>query len=530
MSDLSSILGSSESTKAPIQVAAAELQGLAARPVLIEASVHGTEFSPPRILGLPDAAVREAYHRVRTAFRSHGISFPRGQVIVNLAPASRRKAGSGFDLGIAIALACAGGSVDAASLEGALFCGELGLDGRLRAVPGILSMLELARGAWSSTLPPPRRIFCSESCAALVARTGHGDAVVPLRDLAEAIAVLAGAPARRAEDIPRPSQALASTTAPAQALLARLRGQGAALEAGIAATVGGHNLLLVGPPGCGKSLLARGLRAVLPRLEPDARLELARIYGAFSASSDVRIERVLTRGEAPFRAPHHSCSDAGLIGGGSMLQPGEVSLAHRGVLFLDELPEFRRSSLEALRQPLEEGRVVLRRARDELVLPARMQLIAAMNPCPCGLLGHPTQPCRDTPLQVRRYLGKISGPLLDRLDLQVTLRPVESETLLDKDCPGPDVDRLRARVTELRDRQRKRQGGRLNADLEAGELRAQLDRAAQRMLSARGRDAALSATPRSCASCASRAASPTLPTASTSTRKRSRPRSSTGSR
>lgn len=448
----------------PVRVRAADLVGVDARLVDIEASARGSEYGPPRILGLPDAAVREAYHRVRTAFGSLHLSFPRGQVVVNLAPARTRKVGSGFDLGIALAVATLAGFLPRASLRSTLVVGELGLDGSLRPVPGVLSMAELARDLGMQSL------LCPEESAALAACAG-AVRVLPAASLDEALDLCRRGPGR-ARPI-RPLRPTGEHRAPAIPDLSRVRGQDASRHALITAAAGGHNVLMSGPPGCGKTLLARCLPGLLPGLSSRERIEVLRIQSAFATDRRVDHAAILERGVPPFRAPHHTISYAGLIGGGNPIRPGEATLAHRGVLFLDELPEFARTSLEALRQPLESGSVHVCRAGSSLELPAAFQLIVAMNPCPCGYRGHPAVPCRDTERQVRRYRDRISGPLLDRIDIHLHLAPTPPELLLDEaEKAGPSSKTVRARIREIRQRQYDRNGGVLNAMLDENVLRS----------------------------------------------------------
>jgi magnesium chelatase family protein len=437
---------------------------------------------------LPDAAVREAYHRVRTAFRSLHLSFPRGQVVVNLAPARLRKAGSGFDLGIALALAALAGYLPRSSLCGAVFVGEVGLDGKLRGVPGILSVVELMKSLGL------QRLVCAEECAPLAALAGAGLVILPATSLGEAMGLCREGPTARRPVAPlRPSPPDVASAPPD---LSRVRGQESARRALVLAAVGGHNLLLSGPPGCGKTLLARCLPGLLPPLAEAERIEVLRVRSAFQAGEPADTWAILAAGLPPWRAPHHTVSYAGLVGGGKPIRPGEITLAHHGVLFLDELPEFARDALEALRQPLESGHVELRRAQESIAFPARFQLVAAMNPCPCGNRGHPRLPCRDTPLMIQRYQARISGPLLDRIDLHLDLRPVTPEVLLDPGASEPlQSPALRERVARLRQQQMARNGGLLNRDLDEASLRTSehLARAARSLLLAHCRRGSLSA-------------------------------------
>lgn len=390
------------------------LVGLAAHAVRIECS-RASGLPGLRLVGLPDAAVREAEDRVRTAIQRSGLSWPRERVVVNLAPADLPKAGSGFDLPLSLAVLAANDQIPAGALEGLWACGELGLDGSVRAVPGVLP------GALGARRHGAARLLVAED-AAPEATLVEGLEVVGVRDLAEAVAVLRGeSPVRHAE---APS-AVAATDPPPD--LADVRGQPVARRAVEIAAAGGHHLLLAGPPGCGKTMLAHRLHGLLPPLGVEHALEVAAIHSlAVERRPDAPLSLV-----PPLREPHHSVSAAGLLGGGSGIpRPGELTFAHRGVLLLDELLETPRWILDALRQPLEGGEVVLTRARAQVRYPASVLLVAATNLCPCGALGDDRRSCRCRPDAIERYRARLSGPLLDRLDLQVRLRPVERTRLV----------------------------------------------------------------------------------------------------
>jgi magnesium chelatase family protein len=436
------------------------------------------------VVGLPDVAVQEARERVRAAVRNSGYAFPLKRVTVNLAPAEVRKEGAGYDVPIAVGVLAAAGEVPLPA-EPTMFLGELSLDGALRHTTGILPRVALAREQRFGTVVVPA-VDAPE--AALV----EGVRVIPARTLADLARHLSG------EDPIGPFEANGAAPsagggpagdAPFPQDLADVQGQEHAKRALEVAAAGGHNLLLCGAPGAGKTLLARCLPSILPPLTLDEALEVTQVY---SVCGLLTPEEPLIR-LRPFRAPHHTISHAGLVGGGSAPRPGELSLAHRGVLFLDELPEFGQYTLETLRQPLESGVVTIARAAGVVTFPARVTLAAAMNPCPCGFLGDSVRPCRCSDFAVRRYRRRLSGPLLDRIDihLEVTRVPYGKLSVgTVDDAPGPPSEpsaAVRARVVAARERQRERFAGTpvsCNAEMGPATVRryGRTDEAGERLL------------------------------------------------
>ncbi|MBX3461929.1 MAG: YifB family Mg chelatase-like AAA ATPase [Planctomycetes bacterium] len=437
-----------------ITVGCGMVLGIDAVPVQVEATARHAGDGTPRLLGLVDACVREAYHRVLQAFFALGLPQPRGVTTVNFAPAALRKQGSGFDLPLALALAGAAG-LFAPERAARLFAfGEIGLRGQILPARGAVSVALAARREGASAM------LCSpDDAAACTVVDGlplHGAAT-----LADAVFWLAG---RR--DLPPPAPTPAPPAAAVPDLI-DLRGHTTPKRALAVAAAGGHNLLFTGPPGSGKSALLRRLPGLLPPPAAAERLQILQVHAAAGLPLPPADRR-------PFRAPHHTSSTASLLGGGAEARPGEVTLAHRGVLFLDELPEFRRDALEAMRQPLEDGLVTVGRARQTVTMPAEFLLVAARNPCPCGHLGDRWRPCTCTPPAIARYHARLSGPLLDRIDLRVDVPSLLPAELRAAEDAAGGTAAWRERVLVARERQQHRQApsGRLreNARLHDREL------------------------------------------------------------
>ena len=426
------------------KVYSAAIQGIEARPVTIEVSAErGCGFI---IVGLPDASVKESHQRILSAIRHSGAALPRKNVVVNLAPADIKKEGSGFDLPIAVCMLVADGQMEVPDLETYMFMGELSLDGSVLPVAGVLPMAVMARQMGFKRLIVPEDNVTE---AAVV----NNIEVYGVRNLVEVLSLLAGTSELRPTEID--TRALfAAGCDKFDFDFSEVKGQESVKRAFEVACAGGHNLLMVGPPGAGKSMLAKRIPTILPPLSMSEALETTKIHSV--AGKLARGSMLMTR--RPFRTPHHTVSPVALVGGGINPMPGEISLSHNGVLFLDEFPEFPRQVLEVLRQPIEDRKITVSRAKYTVDYPASFMLVASMNPCPCGYYGHPKKRCTCQPGQVARYMNRISGPLLDRIDIQIEIQPVEFDELASLQ-EGEPSSAIRVRVIAARRIQQERYKG-----------------------------------------------------------------------
>ncbi len=455
-----------------VRTYAAALVGIDAVPVTVEVNIAPGGMGL-YLVGLPDNAVKESEQRIRSAFENSEEKMTMRKVVVNLAPADLKKEGAAFDLPIAVGILAAQERVDQDMLPETMLAGELALDGGVRPVRGVLSMALAARAAGI------KRMILSQENASEAAVVG-GIEVIGVKTLREALDFLNSeltiTPTRPEEQLMVESHRLYEED------FADVKGQRHAKRALEIAAAGGHNVLMIGSPGSGKTMLARRLPTILPPLTAEEALETTKIH---SVAGLQRFNGLMQR--RPFRAPHHTASPVSLIGGGQTPRPGEVSLAHNGILFLDELPEFGRSVLEVLRQPLEDRTIAVSRARYNVDYPANFTLVAAMNPCPCGYYNHPSKECVCSPGSVIRYMGRVSGPLMDRIDMHIEVTPVEASEL-QSTTEEESSAQIRARVERARERQRRRfkevEGVHTNAGMNSAMLRAYcpLDAASERLL------------------------------------------------
>ncbi|HPD57376.1 MAG TPA: YifB family Mg chelatase-like AAA ATPase [Smithellaceae bacterium] len=424
-----------------VKISSMSIIGMEAYPVLVEVDISQglPQFAT---VGLPDASVKESRDRIKAAIKNSGYRFPRAHVTVNLAPADVKKEGTAFDLPIAVGILAAEELIKESATQNCFFMGELSLDGSVKKISGVLSATFKAKESGFAAAFVPQE---NAAEAAMV----EGINVYPVSNLPEVVEFLNG----RINILPL---SLSASGVFRQSRhydidFSEIKGQKQALRALEIAAAGGHNVLMIGPPGSGKSMLAKRLPTILPDLSFEEAIEVTKV---FSVAGSLTKEEMMVA-TRPFRSPHHTISDAGLVGGGQTPRPGEISLAHLGVLFLDELPEFKRNALEALRQPLEEGEITITRSSVTASFPARFMLVAAMNPCPCGYFGDRVRACRCSPQQIRQYQGKISGPLMDRIDLHIEVPSVKYRALASKES-GESSGTIKNRVIAAREIQKKR--------------------------------------------------------------------------